>query len=440
MAKNSRSSAAAIMSKQSVLGTEAETPTTTNCSSHITQMLQAVSKVKICFCGKEYYDRNKCPARNATCYSCGKTGHFGKVCRSKSTRTTSSLAMPQSVSSPSSHSPSLCITTAACPGSLIKFSIPVNINGKCFTTLIDSGSSESYVNYNVCKKLNRDIYPSQCDVQMASSTMKMKSKGFCLADMIKGVRYESTRVNTFENLCGDVILRLDFQSQHSRLVFEFGSTLPELVIKTNKSSCALAASKMEAVSLLSNLSSDVKPIDTKSGRFSKEDKEFIQETVDKWEEEGISQPSSSPWRAQVVVSKDELNCCNKCLCVDYLQTINIYTELDAYPLPRINDMINNLSKYSVFSTFDLRSAYHQVELVPSEHKFTAFEANGNLFEYTRIPFSVKNGVAVFQRKITQFIIEEKLKDTVAYLDNVTVTGRNQLEHDDDAKAFLDVIN
>ena len=109
-------------------------------------------------------------------------------------------------------------------------------------------------------------------------------------------------------------------------------------------------------------------------------------------------------------------------------------------MPRIDDMINSLSKYSVFSTFDLRSAYHQVELVPSERKFTAFEANGNLFEFTRIPFGVKNGVAVFQRKITQFISEEKLKDTVAYLDNVTVAGRNQLEHDDNVKAFLDAIN
>ena len=440
--ENSRSSAATMMSEQSILGTEAETPTTTSCSSHTTQMLQAVSKVKICFfCGKEYHDRNKCPARNATCYSCGKKGHFGKVCRSKSTGTTSSLTMPRSVSHPSSHSPSLCITTAACPGSLIKSSIPVNINGKCFTALIDSGSSESYVNYNVCKKLNLDIYPSQCEVQMASSTMKMKSKGFCLADVtIKGVKYESTRLNTFENLCSDVILGLDFQSQHSRLVFEFGGTSPELVIQTNESSCALAAAKMEAVSLFSNLSSDVKPIATKSRRFSKEDQEFIQETVDKWKEEGIIQPSSSPWRAQVVVVKDELNRRNKRLCVDYSQTINIYTELDAYPLPRIDDMINSLSKYSVFSTFDLRSAYHQVELVPSERKFTAFEANGNLFEFTRIPFGVKNGVAVFQRKITQFISEEKLKDTVAYLDNVTVAGRNQLEHDDNVKAFLDAIN
>ena len=47
---------------------------------------------------------------------------------------------------------------------------------------------------------------------------------------------------------------------------------------------------------------------------------------------------------------------------------------------------------------------------------------------------------MFQHKITQFIGEEKLKDTVAYLDNVTVAGRNQLEHDDNEKSFLEAIN
>ena len=47
---------------------------------------------------------------------------------------------------------------------------------------------------------------------------------------------------------------------------------------------------------------------------------------------------------------------------------------------------------------------------------------------------------MFQRKITQFISEEKWKDTVTYLDNVTVASRNQLEHDDNVKSFLDAIN
>ena len=127
------------------------------------------------------------------------------------------------------------------------------------------------------------------------------------------------------------------------------------------------------------------------------------------------------------------------MCVDYSQSINIYTELDSYPLSRIDDMVNELAQYNIFSTFDLRSAYHQIKIIDSEQKFTVFEANGKLYEFTPILFMVKNGIAAFQRKITQFIEEERLKDTYPYLDNVTVAGHTKEEHDKNVKAFLDAI-
>ena len=129
----------------------------------------------------------------------------------------------------------------------------------------------------------------------------------------------------------------------------------------------------------------------------------------------------------------------KRLCVDYPQTINIFTELDAYPLSRSDDMINELSKYKVFSTFDLRSAYHQMKLKPSDCKYTAFEANGKLFEFTRIPFGVKNGVAEFQRKMCEFIEKENLMGTYSYLNNITVAGHDQAEHDRNVTSFLKAI-
>ena len=139
--------------------------------------------------------------------------------------------------------------------------------------------------------------------------------------------------------------------------------------------------------------------------------------------DGVIQPSSSPWRAQVVIVKDETDRHKKRLCVDYSQTINIYTELDAFPLPRIDDMVNELSKYNVFSTFDFKSAYHQVPILESDRKYTAFEANGKLWEFTRIPFGVKNGVAAFQRCMSSLVEAEHLQCTFPYLDNVTVTGK-----------------
>ena len=92
-----------------------------------------------------------------------------------------------------------------------------------------------------------------------------------------------------------------------------------------------------------------------------------------------------------------------------------------------------------FSIFDLRNAYHQIYIVKIERKYTAFEANGKLYEFNRIPFGVKNGVADFQRVISQFIEKENLKGLFLFLNNVTVAGKTQAEHDANVEAFLEAI-
>ncbi|XP_068229724.1 uncharacterized protein [Palaemon carinicauda] len=84
-------------------------------------------------------------------------------------------------------------------------------------------------------------------------------------------------------------------------------------------------------------------------------------------------------------------------------------ELDAYPLPRIDTMVNELSTYCVFSTYDLKSAYHQVPLKESDKKYTAFEANKRLYQFCRVPFGVTNGVAAFQRTMDKLVKEENLQ-------------------------------
>ena len=58
-------------------------------------------------------------------------------------------------------------------------------------------------------------------------------------------------------------------------------------------------------------------------------------------------------------------------------------------------MMNALAEYKYFSTFDLKSAYHQVPIQEADKPFTAFEASGKLYQFKRVPFGVTNGVAVF---------------------------------------------
>ena len=142
-----------------------------------------------------------------------------------------------------------------------------------------------------------------------------------------------------------------------------------------------------------------------------------------------------PWCAQVVVAKDPLNWHKKRFCIDYSQTTIQYTDLDACTLPRIDHMVNNLAVYKVYSTFELKNAYHQVPIKESDRKYARFEANGRFYLFCRVPFDVTNRVAVFQRAMDKMVDEEGLKDTFPYLDYITVAGRNQQEHDENVKKF-----
>ena len=134
------------------------------------------------------------------------------------------------------------------------------------------------------------------------------------------------------------------------------------------------------------------------------------------------------------MTKDENH--KKRLAIDYSQTINRFTLLDAFPLPRINDLVNDIAQYRVFSTTDLRSTYDQVPLKEEDTQYTAFEARNNLYQFTRLPFGVTNGVACFQREMMKFVEQNNLKAVFPYLDNITICGKDQQEHDTSLEKFL----
>ena len=217
---------------------------------------------------------------------------------------------------------------------------------------------------------------------------------------------------------------------------EFGGTRDWLELNKTQTSCSLVPAAVEPPRLFSNLTQDCRPIATKSRRYSHEDRAFIDAEVKRLLSDGVIEPSNSPWWSQIVVDKPENH--KKRLCIDYSRTINRYTQLDAYPLPRIHDMVTKLAGYKVYSTLDLKFAYHQIPIREKEKAYTAFEGNGKLYQFCRVPFGVTNGVAVFQRTINDIIDNNKLKDTFAYFDNITIAGVTQEEHDFNLHRFLEV--
>jgi len=112
-----------------------------------------------------------------------------------------------------------------------------------------------------------------------------------------------------------------------------------------------------------------KPVRQPLRRYPAAHIKTIFEHVDNMLTQGTIEPASSPWASNVVLVKKK-NGSLRC-CIDYRQ-LNSVTRKDVYPLPRIDDCLDAMSSAILFSAFDLRISYHQVEVAPQDHDKTTF--------------------------------------------------------------------
>ena len=331
--------------------------------------------------------------------------------------------------------PMLASVSAASPHCLEKAVCTIIINGSKAQALVDTGSSESFISSELVQKHKWPLLPSEgCgEVSMAATSLTSKVLGICKAriELSDQRVYDGVTLSVIQDLCCDVILGHNFLKQHSVVEIPFGGSMPPLTI------CGHTGAAVSPPSLFANLTEDCKPIAVRSRHYSSADQKFISSEVSRLLKEGVIEPSNSPWRAQVLVTSNDNH--KKRMVIDYSQTINRYTLLDAYPLPRIDEMVVHVAQYKIFSTLDLRNAYHQVSIKDEDKPYTAFEADNKLYQFKRIPFGITNGVASFQRVIDEIVEKEGLEDTFVYIDNVTVCGHSQEQHDENLKRFMDAV-
>ena len=151
---------------------------------------------------------------------------------------------------------------------------------------------------------------------------------------------------------------------------------------------------------------------------------FLREEITKMEREGIVRKSVSPWASPVVIVEKKDG--SQRLCVDY-RKFNAVTKPDAYPLPRIDDMLNSFWSAKWFTTLDLASGYWQVAMHPEDVEKTAFITPFGLYEFLVMPFGLSYAPGTFQR-LMNHVLQEYLGHFVAvYLDDVIIYSNGSFE-------------
>ncbi|XP_076031965.1 uncharacterized protein LOC143019869 [Oratosquilla oratoria] len=163
-------------------------------------------------------------------------------------------------------------------------------------------------------------------------------------------------------------------------------------------------------------------------------KEYVREEVQRLQEVGIVEPSSSPWASPVVLVPKPDGSMR--LCIDY-RKLNAVTELDSYPLPRIDDVIDEVGRAQWVTKLDLLQGYYQVRLSERSRAISAFITPEGLYQFTVLPFGLRNAPATFQRLMN--IVTAGLVGVRCYLDDLVVFSDSWGEHVDRLRALFAIL-
>lgn len=187
------------------------------------------------------------------------------------------------------------------------------------------------------------------------------------------------------------------------------------------------------------ITSDDVPINVKQYRYPPAHKEEIDRQVTDMLDKNLIEPSDSPYNSPlwVVPKKTDASGKKKWRIVIDFRKLNEKTSHDAYPLPCIDEILDQLGRAKYFSAFDLASGFHQIPMDERDKHKTAFSTPSGHYHYNRMPFGLKNAPPTFQRMMNNALRGLIGNACFVYLDDIIIYGNTLEEHN---KKLIDVLN
>ncbi|GAU45204.1 hypothetical protein TSUD_139090 [Trifolium subterraneum] len=396
-------------------------------------------------CGKIGHRSFECKKDKDVCYNCGKEGHRSKDC--KATTPSFFNCGEEGHKSPECKKPKKVTGKVFALNGEGADQVDNLIRGTCFIhdtpliAIIDTEATHSFISMDCMKRLNIPVYEmSGC------MNIETPANGSVITRLLEGgVKLEEIPV-----------------------VSEFSDVFPEDISDLPPE---------REVEFSIDLVPGTSPISMAPYRMSASELNELKKRLEELLEKKFIRPSVSPWGAPVLLVKKKEGSMR--LCIDYRQ-LNKATIKNKYPLPRIDDLMDQLVGACVFSKIDLRSGYHQIRVkmedVPKTafrtriddlmdqlvgacvfskidlrsgyHQIrvkmedvpkTAFRTRYGHHEYTVMPFGVMNAPGVFMEYMNRIFHSFLGKFVVVFIDDILVYSKSEEEHKENLRIVLQLL-
>lgn len=335
-------------------------------------------------------------------------------------------------------------------------------SGEILRILIDTGSSKNYIQPNLVKKIipNKTPFFAKSvagDVQITSHTYlnlfglsdrlkfflmpSLKSfHGILGNDSLKALdavihtnkNYMVVRHHTIIQLKQHIsqsVNSIKIQDDHMKV--EQKEMMNSLAKKFPK----LFSEPEEKLTYTTKVIGEIRtstdtPVYTKFYPYPASLRREVETQVEKLLNDGIIRPSRSPYNSPVwIVDKKPDSQGNKQfrMVIDY-RKLNSVTISDRYPIPEISDVLGKLGNSKFFSILDLKSGFHQIPLKNSDIEKTAFSINNGKYEFTRLPFGLKNAPSIFQRALDDILRDHIGRTCYVYIDDIVIFSKSEEDH------------
>ncbi|GJY45835.1 putative reverse transcriptase domain-containing protein [Tanacetum coccineum] len=178
------------------------------------------------------------------------------------------------------------------------------------------------------------------------------------------------------------------------------------------------------------------PVAKSPYRLAPSELEELSGQLKELQDKGFIRPSSSPWGAPVLFVKKKDGSFR--MCIDYRE-LNKLTVKNRYPLPRIDDLFDQLQGSQFFSKIDLRSGYHQLRVHEDDIPKTAFRTRYGHFEFTVMPFGLTNAPTIFMDLMNRVCRPYLDKFVIVFIDDILIYSKTREEHVEHLRLVLGLL-